>query len=57
LITGGMFFYDPPNAGIIERFRQIKRGTERRMVAVHTIHFPEDEAPTASPATRSPVAR
>jgi hypothetical protein len=56
--TGGaILFYDPPNGEIIEQFRQMERETERRMVAVHTIRFPEDEAPTASPATRSPAAR
>jgi hypothetical protein len=56
-LAGGMFFFDPPNGEIIEQFRQIERATERRMVAVHTIRFPEDEAPTASLATRSPTAR
>jgi len=56
-LTGGLFFYDPPNAEINEQFRQIERETERRMVAVHKIRFPEDEAPTASLATRSPTAR
>jgi hypothetical protein len=56
-IVGGLFFYDPPNGEIIEQFRQIERATERRMVAVHEIRFPEDEAPTVSPATRSPDAR
>ena len=47
-----MFFYDPPNGEVIEKCRQIERETERRMVAVHTIVFPEDEAAAASPATR-----
>jgi len=54
-IAGLMFFYDPPNGEIIEQFRQIERATERRMVAVHKIRFPEDEAPTASPATLVPL--
>ena len=47
-----MFFYDPPNGEVIEKCRQIERETERRMVAVHTIVFPEDEAAAASLATR-----
>ena len=51
-IAGGLFFCDPPNGEIVEQFRQMERETERRMVAVHTIRFPEDEAPTASLATR-----
>ncbi len=42
--VGVMFFHDPPNGEIIEQFRQIERATERRMVAVHKIVFPEDEA-------------
>jgi hypothetical protein len=37
-----MFFHDPPNGEIIEQFRQIVRETERRMVAVHKVIFPED---------------
>jgi hypothetical protein len=41
-VTGTMFFYDPPNGEIIEQFRQLERATERRMVAVHKIRFPED---------------
>lgn len=57
-ITGGrrqagfIFFSDPPNAEIIEQFRQIERETERRMVAVHKIIFPEDAEPTERLATR-----
>jgi hypothetical protein len=51
-ITGVMFFYDPPNGEIIEQLRQIERATERRMVAVHKIIFPEDTESTAKPATR-----
>jgi hypothetical protein len=39
---GVMFFHDPPNGEIIEQFRQIVRETERRMVAVHKVIFPED---------------
>jgi len=50
--SGIMFFYDPPNGEIIEQFRQIERATERRMVAVHKIRFPEDAEPTAELATR-----
>lgn len=51
-IAGYMLFSDPPNGEIIEQFRQMERATERRMVAVHKIRFPEDEAPTAELATR-----
>jgi hypothetical protein len=40
-----MLFCDPPNGEIIEQFRQIERSTERRMVAVREIRFPEDVAP------------
>jgi hypothetical protein len=50
--AGVIFFYDPPNGEIVEQFRQIERATERRMVAVHTIRFPEDAAPAADLATR-----
>lgn len=57
LAAGTIFFYDPPNGEIVEQFRQMERATERRMVAVHTIQFPEDEATTATPATRLPTAR
>ena len=42
MLAGVMVFSDPPNAEIIEQFRQIERATERRMVAVHKIIFPED---------------
>jgi len=51
---GVIFFSDPPNGEIIEQFRQIERETERNMVAVHKIRFPEDDA---SPAARLPTAR
>jgi len=51
-IAGVMSFYDPPNAEIIEQLRQIERATERRMVAVHKIVFPEDAESSAKPATR-----
>lgn len=50
--AGFIFFCDPPNGEIIEQFRQMERATERRMVAVHTIRFPEDAEPTADLATR-----
>jgi hypothetical protein len=50
--AGIMFFYDPPNGEIIEQFRQFERATERRMVAVHKIRFPEDAEPTVAVATR-----
>jgi hypothetical protein len=43
--AGIMFFCDPPNAEIIEQFRQMERVTERRMVAVNTIRFPGDMPP------------
>ena len=47
-ITAGiLFFSDPPNGEIIEQFRQMERATERRMVAVHKIVFPEDAATMA----------
>jgi hypothetical protein len=51
-VAGTMFFYDPPNGEIIEQFRQIERATERRVVAVHKIRFPEDAEPGAEAATR-----
>ena len=51
-VAGMMFFYDPPNGEIVEQFRQIERATERRMVAVHKIVFPEDTLPTAEVAGR-----
>jgi hypothetical protein len=51
-IAGIMVFSDLPNAEIIEQFRQMERTTERRMVAVHKIRFPEDAAPTADLVTR-----
>ena len=51
-VTGTMFFYDPPNGEIIEQIRQIERTTERRMVAVHTIIFPEDTKQSSKTASR-----
>ncbi len=50
-LAGVLSFFDPPNAEIIEQFRQMERETERRMVAVHKIVFPEDITQTAA-ATR-----
>jgi len=53
IITAGiLFFSDPPNGEIVEQFRQMERETERRMVAVHRIVFPEDADSTAKLATR-----
>ncbi len=49
LTPGAIFFCDPPNGDIIEQFRQMERETERRMVAVREIRFPEEE-PTAAAA-------
>ena len=51
-VTGVLFFSDPPNGEIVEQFRQIERATERRMVAVHKIVFPEDATTTAQIASR-----
>ena len=51
-VTGVLFFSDPPNGEIVEQFRQIERATERRMVAVHKIVFPEDATTTAQTASR-----
>jgi hypothetical protein len=51
-LEGIMFFSDPPNGEIIEQFRQLERATERRMVAVHKIVFPEDAEPTAELSSR-----
>jgi len=48
--VGVLSFSDPPNAEIIDQFRQIERATERRMVAVHKIRFPEDATPIAERA-------
>jgi hypothetical protein len=50
--AGILFLSDPPNGEIIEQFRQMERETERRMVAVHKIVFPEDTAATAETASR-----
>jgi hypothetical protein len=41
-IAGSLFFSDPPNGEIIEQFRQMERETEKRLVAVHKIVFPEE---------------
>ena len=49
--AGVIFFYDPPNGEIIEQLRQIERATERRMVGVHKIVFPEDDAPMVEATT------
>lgn len=49
--AGVIFFHDPPNGDIIEQLRQIERETERRMVAVHKIIFPEDAAAEGKQAT------
>ncbi len=52
-VTAGiLFFSDPPNGEIIEQFRQMERETERRMVAVHKIRFPEDADSAASARER-----
>jgi hypothetical protein len=52
MTAGFLFFSDPPNGEIIEQLRQMERETERRMVAVHKIVFPEDAEPRAELATR-----
>jgi hypothetical protein len=44
-------FYDPPNGEIIEQFRQIEGTTERCMVAVHKIRFPEEALPRSEAVT------
>jgi hypothetical protein len=49
-IAGSLFFSDPPNGEIIEHFRQMTRETERHMVAVHKVVFPEDKTSTAGVA-------
>jgi hypothetical protein len=52
-LAGVLFFHDPPNAEIIEQFRQMEPDTEKRMVAVHKIVFPEDAtAPAVESASR-----
>jgi hypothetical protein len=51
-IPGILLFSDPPNGEIIEQLRQMERATERRMVAVRGIRFPEDAAVTAEAVTR-----
>ncbi len=50
--AGTMFFCDPPNGEIIEQLRQIERETERLMVAVRKIVFPEDVSTTVQLASR-----
>jgi hypothetical protein len=52
MTVGSIFFCDPPNGEIIEQFRQMERATERRMVAVHKIRFPEDAEPMVELETR-----
>jgi hypothetical protein len=47
-----IFFCDPPNGEIVEQFRQMERDTERRIVAVHKIVFPEDAATMAQTPSR-----
>jgi hypothetical protein len=49
-IAGILFFCEPPNGEIIEQFRQLERATERRMIAVRDIRFPEGPTPTADRA-------
>lgn len=51
-VAGFLFFCDPPNGEIIEQLRQMERETERRMVAVHKIVFPEDAVSTKEVASR-----
>jgi len=51
-INGNLIFPDPPNGEIIEQLRQLARATERRMVAVRKIIFPEEAPSEASPAAR-----
>ena len=51
-VLGVMLFCDPPNGEIVEQFRQIERATERRMVGVHKIVFPEDAATMAQTPSR-----
>jgi len=50
--AGGIIFSDPPNGELIEQFRQIERATERRMVAVQKIRFPEDTDAAPQKAVR-----
>ncbi len=49
--VGSLFFCDPPNGDIVHELWDMERETERRMVAVHKIVFPEDEQASAA-ATR-----
>jgi len=44
IVLGGLYFCDPPNGEIVEHFRQLERATERKMIAVRQIRFPEDAA-------------
>jgi len=50
-IAGVLLFSDPPNGEIIEQLRQIERATERRMVGVHQVRFPDDAVPATNLAT------
>jgi hypothetical protein len=52
-MAGVMMFSDPPNGEIIEQLRQLERATERRMVAVREVRFPEDATPVAGRAALS----
>lgn len=49
-MAGVMMFSDPPNGEIIEQLRQLERETEKRMIAVHKIRFPEDANPVLDQA-------
>ena len=51
-VAGALFFSNPPNGEIIEQLRQLERETERRMVAIHKIVFPEETSPRAEVAGR-----
>jgi hypothetical protein len=52
-MAGVMMFSDPPNGEIIEQLRQLERATERRMVAVREVRFPEDATPVPGRAALS----
>ena len=47
-VNGNFVFHDPPNGEIIEELRQIERATERQMIAVREVRFPEDETAAAT---------
>ncbi len=47
-INGALIFHDPPNGEIIEQLRQLERATERQMIAVREIRFPEEETAAAT---------